>query len=226
MKIETIAVLATAAALASTVNTTAQELAYEVNFGVESEYVFRGVEITSESFQGSIEATYGDGYLGLWGSESLDSFGSDTSEFDLYGGWGYALNDSTTLDFGGTLYHYPDASDETFEAYIGSSFDTVLAPSVYAFYDFDLKVFTFEGSVGHSVELNEDSALEFGAYVGYVDGENGFDYTYYGATGDYVYAISESTSVSVGLRYSTNDKDLGFSPDGNLWGGLNISTSF
>lgn len=226
MNTRILATLAAAAGLVSAATTTAQEVAYTVSYGVESEYVFRGIEIASESLQGSIEATYGDGYLGLWASEALDSFGSDTSEFDLYGGWGYALNDTVTLDFGGTVYHYPDFSDETFEAYIGASFDAAFAPSIYAYHDFDLDAFTFEASAGHSIELNETASVDFSATLGYVDYDWGMDYAYYGATADYVYALSDNTDFAIGLRYSTNDKDLGPAPDGNLWGGLSFTTSF
>ncbi|MDQ8183991.1 hypothetical protein [Pelagicoccus sp. SDUM812002] len=226
MNTRIIATLATAAGLVSAANITAQEVTYSVSYGVESEYVFRGVEIASESLQGSIEATYGDGYLGLWASEALDDFGSDTSEFDLYGGWGYALNDDVTLDFGGTIYHYPDFSDETFEAFIGAAFDTALAPSLYAFYDFDLDAFTLEGGIGHSVAVNDVSSVDLGLTAGYVDFDNGGHYAYYGATADYVYKLSETTDVSVGVRYSSNDKDLGPSPDGNVWGGLSFTHNF
>ncbi len=227
MKTRILATLATAAGLVSAANINAQELAYSVNYGIETEYVFRGVEIASESLQGSIEATYGDGYFGVWANEGLEDIDSNASEFDIYGGWGYALNDAITLDFGGTLYHYPDADgDDSFEAYVGASFDTVLAPSFYVFHDFDYETFTFEGSLGHSVDLNEVSRVDFGLTAGYVDFDNGGQYAYYGATADYVYTLSETTDVSVGLRYSTNDKDLGHSPDGNLWGGLSFTHSF
>lgn len=226
MNTRIIATLATAAGLVSAANLNAQELAWEVNYGVESEYVFRGVEIASESFQGSIEGTYGDIYFGLWGSEPIDSIDSDTSEFDLYGGWGYAIDDTLSLDVGGTVYHYPDASDETFELFVGISADVQLAPSAYVYYDFDLEVFTFEGSIGHSITLNESSSIELGAALGFVEPDAGNGYSYYSTSADYVYSLSGNTDFAVGLRYSTNDHDLGASPDGNLWGGLSLTTSF
>ena len=227
MNTRILATLATAAGLVSAANTQAQEVAYSVSYGIESEYVFRGVELASESLQGSIEATYGDGYIGVWANEALDDFGSGASEFDIYGGWGYALNDAVTLDFGGTLYHYPDLDgDDTFEAYIGAAFDAALAPSIYAFYDFDLDAFTFEGSIGHSVDVTEVSRIDFGLALGYVDFDNAGDYVYYGANADYVYTLGDNTDVSVGVRYSKNDEDLGFSPDGNFWGGLAFTHTF
>ncbi|MBD5779898.1 hypothetical protein IEN85_10400 [Pelagicoccus sp. NFK12] len=227
MNTRILATLAAASGLVSAASMNAQELAYSVSYGIESEYVFRGVEIASESLQGSIEATYGDGYIGVWANEALDDFGSNASEFDFYAGWGYALNDAVTLDFGGTLYHYPDfKGDDTFEAYVGAAFDTALAPSLYVYHDFDLDAFTFEGSIGHSVDVTEVSRVDLGLTAGYVDFDNAGHYAYYGATADYVYTLSDNTDVAVGVRYSTNDKDLGFSPDGNLWGGLSFSHSF
>ncbi|MBC2605587.1 TorF family putative porin [Pelagicoccus albus] len=226
MNTKVIATLATAAGLVCAANMNAQELTWEVNYGVESEYVFRGVELASESFQGGIEGAYGDYYFGLWGSEAIDSFGKDSTEIDLYGGWGYALNDTLQLDLGGTIYHYPDASDETFELFVGVTADTALAPGAYVFYDFDLEVLTLETSIGHSIAIDDVSSIELGAAVGYAREDAGFNYLYYSATADYVYQISDSTSVAAGLRYSANDEDLGYSPDGNLWGGISFTTSF
>ncbi len=227
MNTRILATLATAATLVSAASINAQELAYSVNYGVESEYVFRGVEITGDCFQGSFEVTYGDAYASVWASEAIDSVGRDTSEFDFNAGWGYALNDQTALDLGGTVYHYPDADgDDTFEAYVGASFDVALAPSIYVYYDFDWDALTLEGAIGHSIALNETSSVELGATIGYVDFDNGFEYGYYGATADYVYALSENSDFSIGLRYSSNDKDLGPAPDGNLWGGLSVTTRF
>lgn len=226
MKTKTIAILAAAAGLVSAANITAQELSWEVNYGIESEYVFRGLEIASESFQGSIEGSYGDSYFGVWMHEAIDSFGSDTSEFDFYAGHGFAIDDTFSLDFGGTLYHYPDASDETFEVFVGIAADTQLAPSLYAFYDVDLEVFTLEGAIGHSISLGDDSSVELGAAVGHVFSDDSIDYLYYSATADYVYALSDNSDFSIGLRYSNNDEDLGLTAGGNLWGGLSITTSF
>ncbi|MBK1878855.1 TorF family putative porin [Pelagicoccus mobilis] len=230
MKNKTIAILAAAAGFVSASNINAQELSWEATYGVESEYVFRGVKIADESIQGGIEGSYADAYFGVWAHEAFNSDYSDTSEFDFYAGYGVALDDTYSLDFGGTLYHYPDADgDDTVEAFIGLTADVQLAPSLYFFYDFDIEAITVEGAIGHSIEVDSRSSVDLGAAFGYVDIDNDIldaDYIYYSATADYVYSISESTDAAFGVRYSNNDIGLYPHEDGNLWGGVTFTTSF
>lgn len=227
MNVKILATLATAGTLLSAANINAQELEVSTTAGIETEYIFRGVEIASESFQGSIDATYGDGYFGLWMNESLDDEDSGASEYDLYGGWAYAIDDTFTADFGGTLYHYPDADDETFEIYAGVSADVALAPSFYVFYDFDLEVFTYEGSISKSFALDDKNSIELGGAIGLVDPDAGEGYSYYSVTADYVYSIQDNLSASIGVRAAGNDSNVG--PGGkehNAWAGASLSYTF
>lgn len=227
MNTKILATVATAGAIFASAQLSAQELEFSATAGFESEYVFRGVEIASESFQGSIDATFGDGYLGIWMNESFDDEDKGASEYDLYGGWGYAVNDTFTADFGATLYHYPDADDETFEVYVGASADVALAPSFYVYYDFDLETFTYEGSISKAFELNDKSSIELGGALGLVDPSEGEGYAYYSVTADYVYSIADNMSASIGVRAAGNDSNVG--PGGkehNAWAGTSFSYSF
>lgn len=226
MKTKTIAILAAAAGLVSAANINAQEVSWEANVGFESEYVFRGVQIAGPSIQGGIDGAAGDAYFGLWVNESLETADRLASEIDLYAGWGFAVDDTTTIDLGATLYHYPDFDDETFEIYVGASFDTSLAPSIYAYYDFDVEALTLEGAIGHSVAIDDTASVDFGLTLGWVDIDGAGDYTYYGATADYVYSLSETSSVSFGVRYSNTDISGRPHSDGNLWGGFSFVAGF
>lgn len=106
-----IACAALVAALTATAasSAAAQDLQIAGNFGLTTDYVFRGVSQSGEDpapFAG-IDATYGGFYAGAWGS-SVD-FGDGTDiEVDVYGGYrteaaGYAL------DFGVVGYFYNGA---------------------------------------------------------------------------------------------------------------------
>ncbi|MDQ8204513.1 TorF family putative porin [Pelagicoccus sp. SDUM812003] len=229
MKTKLITALSAAGVSLAAVNVNAQELTWTASAGVESEYVFRGVEIASESFQASIEGAYGDGYFGVWMNESLEDEDKGASEYDFYAGYGYAINDTLTADFGATLYHYPDADDETFEIYTGLSLDAPLAPSFYVYYDFDLEALTLEGSVSKSYDVAEKTALELGAAAGWVDSDldEGAEFYYYNATADLVYSFNETTTASIGARVGGNDGRFGEGgKDDNAWAGVSFSKSF
>lgn len=231
MKTRILATLATAGFACAAANVSAQELEFDTTFGVESEYVFRGVEIAGNSFQGSLNASYGDTYFGVWAHEAFDSVDRMTSEFDFYVGHGYALNDRFNADFGATVYHYPDfgSSDNTFETYFGLTMDAVAAPSLYVYYDFDLKNWTYEGALSHSFDIDESNAIVVGTAAGWVDtGRNmGDDYWYYNATVDFVHSFSDSMSASIGVRAGGNDDHRGFGGrEHNVWAGASLSAGF
>ena len=83
--------------------------ALSFNVGIASDYVFRGVSQTDEEGQvyAGADATAGDFYAGVWGSNVKFAGDADTEvEVDLYGGWrpqvaGY------DLDLGALYYAYP-----------------------------------------------------------------------------------------------------------------------
>jgi uncharacterized protein (TIGR02001 family) len=111
MKLHTACAALVAALTASVVASaaSAQDLAWSGNFGLTTDYVFRGVSQSGGDpapFAG-VDVTYGSFYAGAWGS-SVD-FGDGTDiEVDLYGGFrteaaGYAL------DFGVVGYLYNGA---------------------------------------------------------------------------------------------------------------------
>lgn len=85
----------------------AQEVDVAFNFGVTSDYVFRGFSQTDTdpAIQGGMDVSIGSFYVGAWASNV--EFGDETNgEIDLYGGYrteaaGYAI------DVGVVGYFYP-----------------------------------------------------------------------------------------------------------------------
>lgn len=199
----------------------------------ESAYVFRGAQFGEESIQPAFDIAIGDFYAGVWGALDLGS----GDEIDYYAGYGFAATEMISIDVGVTYYTYPNSEDfengGTVEAYLGAAFDAMLEPSVYVYYDFDLEVFTIEGGLGHSVELSEAWSLGLGGSVGFASGDDIEDYTYYLATADFSYALTETASVGIGVRWSGSTEDLIFDqfedpdPDSSLfWWGLSASVGF
>lgn len=106
------------------------------NFGIYSQYIFRGLTQTDEkpAFQGGFDYTNKNGlYAGTWGSNiswlhdsGVCSHGCSL-EWDIYGGWRYAFNDDWGMDLGVYYYWYPGSynpgvtNPDTTELYIAGS---------------------------------------------------------------------------------------------------------
>ena len=189
--------------------------------GYDSKYIFRGVELADESMTVSLDVEFDDAYLGLWTNQPIT--GGFDNEFDFYGGMGFDVAEGISMDVGGTLYYYPESGSgsETFELYTGFAFDTELSPAFYIYYDLDLEAFTFEGSIGHSYEMDENASLDAAAFYGHVDGD-GFNYSYYGASLDVVYSLSDTSAASVGIRYTNGSDGL----SDKVYFGAAVSTGF
>ncbi|MGB0372364.1 MAG: TorF family putative porin [Opitutales bacterium] len=211
------------AALGVATAANAQELSITSTVGYESVYVFRGAELADDIFHGSVDIAFGDFYTGIWTAQPIT--GGQDNEIDFYAGYGFAASDLVSLDFGGTVYYYPEAgagADETtFEAYIGAAFDVVLSPAVYLYYDVDLEVFTLEGSGGYSVEISDSTSFDLGAYLGYIEPDEGDGQYYLGATADVSYSFTENASGSIGIRVS--DLEDG---DSEFYWGASFSAGF
>jgi uncharacterized protein (TIGR02001 family) len=110
------------------------------NFGIYSQYVFRGLTQTDRkpAFQGGFDLAHSSGfYAGTWGSNIswLHDAGvvdhGASLEWDFYGGYKYAINDDLGLDAGVLYYWYPGTYSEgvtrpnTTELYLGGSWQWV-----------------------------------------------------------------------------------------------------
>lgn len=200
-----------------------------VDFPYASKYVFRGVEYAKDSIQPSIELATGNFYVGVWTNQPVTN--NSDNEYDFYAGYGIPLNDTWKLDAGATLYYYPEADtssfeEKTFEGYVGLT-GTVsgFTPGIYAYYDFDLKAFTLQGSVGYSIPLETaGSSLDFSVTLGNVSPDVGDDYMYYGIGVNLPYKLTEKATVAIGAQYASNDLD-GVDGD-HLWFTAGLTVGF
>lgn len=223
-------VVAVSAAATSTAAFAGDEVSVSTSIDYVTEYVFRGVSLEDSAIQPGVEVSIGDFSVGAWASAGFgeDSL-QDTDELDLYVGYGFSLSDAISASIGATYYTYPDASD-TLEVYFGLGFDTALAPSVTAYYDFDLEAFTLEGGLGHSIATGEKTALDLGLTAGLVDGD-GFSYEYGQLSASLGYSFTDDVSTYVGANYVLSSEDtLGFTKatpkDNLLWLGVGVAAGF
>ena len=236
-------------------------LAMSATFGFESEYVFRGVKLTQNAFQSSVDVSYMGAYAGIWTSfAGMDgstggapqgfppgTVSTQGSEVDYYIGYALDLDDTFTLDFGGTAYTYPDfggdgtlGGSDTFELYFGAAANVVADPAFYIYYDTILEVWTFELSGGYSMEVYENTSLDFGGFLGFQTGDNWLDgqpqvdgeRIYWTLTADAVYALAENASIQIGPRIGGFNADhstigLNIKPDATyLWWGASFTAGF
>lgn len=253
MRAKIISALAASLAVFSSVQ--AEELSISTTVGFESRYIFRGIQFAETSFQPAINLSYGDFYGGVWlnlpvGDDDL-AVTPGGEELDFFAGYSTALNDFVTIDAGVTFYTFPDASSGLFdilredqgdftggtvEPYVGFSFTAPLSPSLYFYRDFNFDTFTIQGSVSHSIPLEEKWSIDSGATFGVVvDDDAGGDYIYGNVSVDLSYAVSDDASISAGVRYGgsdiaggsfIDDSILGTSQSSGFWWGIGFNSSF
>jgi uncharacterized protein (TIGR02001 family) len=216
------------AALGTGASVYAAEQANAVSFTLDntivSEYIFRGKEFADYTFHPSIEAKYGDFYAGVWAAlpETTSAVGAGPlaltgEEIDLYAGYSFAINETLSLDVGGTYYHYtPKTYKSTFEPFIGANAKVAgFNLGLYYYYDLQIEDATFEGSLGYSIPVESiGTSLDFSANLGYVSGDGvegpggniADNYTYWGVGVAVPYKVSENATVTVGVKYTDVNK--------------------
>lgn len=226
--------------IAATVAMPAQagDISVSTSIDYVTEYIFRGVTLESGAIQPGVEVALDDFSVGVWASTGLGSDSlADTDEVDFYAGYSLGLSETLSASFGGTWYHYPDAQD-TFEVNAGLSLDSILSPSVTAYYDFTLEGFTLEGGVSHSLPVAEKTSIDLGLTVGLVTAENDVNWEYGTASAALGYGFTDDVSAYLGANYtlsSSDDEGLGIDFDeiiqGNpqsdlLWFGIGVAAGF
>ena len=162
------------------------------NATLVSDYVFRGVNLSAEepAIQGGFDINQNGFYAGVWASSD-----SGSGEFDLYGGYTYALTESVALDVGITRYYYPIGGSTT-EFYAGINWQAL---GLTYYYDETLEQDYLELSAGFS--LTPQLALDLRA--GQVSPEVGEQL--YDASVTFTYAFDDTYAAFAG--FTTHEAD-------------------
>lgn len=226
------AALAVVAPVAVSTASAQDEVVISASIDYVTEYVFRGYSLAEGAIQPGVEVSYGGLYGGIWYSAPVENEDLYLDETDFYAGYGFDIAEGVSGDVGVTHYAYSGSQyDGTTEIYGGLSFDQPFSPSVYGYYDFDLEIFTVEGSGGYSWPLAEATSLDLGVAVGAATGDD-VDWQY-GSVGLAVtQAFSEFVSGYAGINAGVNSED-GFIDDADdgtfqstgVWAGIGLSMS-
>jgi uncharacterized protein (TIGR02001 family) len=115
------------------------EFAVTGNFGITSDYRFRGLSQNNldPAVQGGFDLAHSSGlYIGTWGSNVSQWAASETGslELDIYGGYKTAIGD-VGLDIGAIAYKYPSSTQSyrsnTEEVYVGLSYGPAVFKTSY-----------------------------------------------------------------------------------------------
>ncbi len=218
-------------ALMSADDAPATSYSVTADFPYASSYVFRGVKIATGSFQPSLKLTSGAAYGGIWINQPLDR--DYDNEIDFYAGYNFEVAKGWTLDVGATLYYYPQldtssgADEATFEPYVGlnGTIGGGVTLGLYLYRDFTLDATTGQGSLGYSIPVNDKVTCNVSANLGYVSVDNGGGhYTYYGASVQFPYKLSDKATVTLGGSYASNDIDG--AEDDLFWANVGFTYTF
>ncbi|MBU0678129.1 MAG: TorF family putative porin [Verrucomicrobia bacterium] len=210
-----------------------------------SAYVWRGLTF-NDGFviQPSIDVAHDSGLsFNTWGNWDVDDYdgaveNNDFQEIDLTVSYAVPLESDTIEATVGVIdYSFPGAAAEsTAEAFVSLAFNLIESVSLGldAYYDFDeVDDFYASASIGLSLPVTEDMAVDLGASAGYIGkdasagGEEGFnEYTLSAAV---TVPVGEDVEVSASVNYVDNiDSDVlpDEAMDTDVYGGIGVYYSF
>ena len=168
------------------------------NASAVSQYMWRGQPQTAgAALQGGIDYSSDSGfYVGTWGSNVDWSAGG--AEVDVYGGWSKDLESGLGLDFGATMYAYPnDSGWNTVELSAKASISVFSFGLYYTsdYFDSDAAMYV---SGDASIPLGE-TPLSLDGHVGYSSGD-GITQTF---------GVDNYVDYSAGVTYSKDAYTFG-----------------
>jgi uncharacterized protein (TIGR02001 family) len=190
----------------------------EGNFGLFSDYRFRGISQTNlkPALQGGFDYAHKSGfYAGTWASSVSNITSPDGAgmEVDFYAGYAFEVN-GVGVDIGNLYYHYPGATADvdTNELYVSLSYGPATFKTSYSTTDY-FNSGVPKGTIYYdlSAEFPLSDGMTLAAHVGYVDVKNGDSGT------DYKIGLAkEFAGYGFGIDYISNSGAFKDFFNGNL----------
>lgn len=192
-------------------------------FGVETNYLDRGLELADALVQPSIDIFEKGFYVGAVGYYEMDG---DFDETNLYAGTYQSVNPLLSVD--GGLNGIWSENEEDLEAYLGMVLEYDLRPALYLYYETEAQVLTLELTMGKDIPFLKNSRLEWSLSMGnsWLDSGQAPSYQYLQGFTDIVFPLDSQTDLRVGLRGTARTEELGFSQKTFLGVGASLSKSF
>ena len=227
------------------------ETSSSASVDVMSNYMWRGIKLSNATVvQPSVGMTYGAFGANLWANWdngctlSTCNNNGELTETDLTLNYTFSI-DKLSLDIG-YIYYGLEAAGDTQEAYVSAGYDVLLSPSLTIYHDFEEGQGAFiVASIGHSVDLTKDIALNLGASASYnidnlvmgtdVNGDKISDLYNGDVSASVSIPVTEAISAEPVIAYSfplSDDAEYAIeamSDDAEsdvVYGGINVTLSF
>jgi len=209
------------------------KFAWSASLTGTSDYVFRGISQTDNdpTIQGSVGATYGMFYAGIWAS-GLDWSSDPTAdlEVDWYGGITPTLG-QFNFDFGVIYYTYPGSFDKggpendylEWKGGVNTEIFKGLTGGFTFYYSDDVldeREYVYEGTLAYELPKTWVFTPTVSGLVGFTDWETTPDYTYWNAglalavdnlTFDFRYWDTDISAANCGFGPNMCDERFVFS---------------
>jgi len=211
----------------------AVEASADAYVAVATKYLWRGFDLSPDDtfvVQPGADVTIGGFTVSWWGNLSENT--GELNEVDLTLDYSLDLSDMVSLSVGNILYDVDGLSD-TNELYVGVSLNTLLSPSLTAYYDYD----EFDGNyyvvlgVGHSLDLSEGLSASAGLSASYLHDDildDGWLHVLE-VTAGLDYAVNEQVTAGLSALYFTklDDKAEAYTGEKDgLTGALTVTYAF
>ena len=231
------------------------EVEGDVYAGVYDKYMWRGLDLSGKQpvLQMGTDISAKGFTFSYWTNTQLSSgvnnalgleFKHDeVTETDIILDYSFDASELLSVSVGDITYNF-NAEGNTHELYLGLALNTILAPSLTIYYDWDaaknaaadgsdLAGMYYTLSFGHDLELAENLGLSLGAAVNYND-ESPFvgEYTElhnYELSVGLSYALNEQVSIDASAIDSdaiSDEAELAIGKDGESTGGVSITLAF
>lgn len=201
--------------------------------GVFDKYLWRGIDFSGSTpvVQGGMDLSAHNLTLSYWTNAQLKTDegyeGGDANETDIT--LNYALPVGELLTFNvGNIYYTFDGAPDTNELYLAATLNTILAPTLKGYYDWDefkdARFYTL--NIGHSLELGKVT-LTGGALASYSDGDGAHEPWNAELSAKADIPLTDQIKVTPSFLYSTAlGDDARLALDDEMASGLTVTLVF
>lgn len=185
------------------------EASGSVYLGYFDKYLWRGFNLSESKpvFQPGVDVSLGNFTFSYW--SNIQQNDGEATETDITIDYTFSPHELVSVSFGNIFYQLDfGGAKDTNELYLSVALDTLLAPTLTAYWDYDEAEsdgLFFTLSVGHSFEVMENLAVNLGALVSY---NQASDYAvfYEDANGEFKsYRDFHNYELSVSLDYGLTE---------------------
>jgi len=242
-----LAVLVLSATVVATPALAAIEVTGDAYVGYFSKYVWRGYDLSGglPVVQGGVDLSAKGFTLGYWTNiqtrnDDIDKDGvidlnaGEGNETDLTINYAIPVGEIATVNVG-NIYYMLDGLEDTNELYVGATLNTLLAPSLKVYYDWDKAEengLFYTASISHGLPVGDMVTLGASALVSYND-ESDYAVGNYSEWHNYELGakadikVTEQLTITPSLVYSSPISDEAKDAiDSQLYGGVNVLFAF